>query len=100
MKEKQLSFSEKISTTLSRELELPNLFTETDIQICASQGVRVCGIEEVTEYTPQRIVFQLRRNKLILDGDQLQIDCCENGMALVHGALLNLGFSEGGALQC
>ncbi len=100
MKEKQLSFSEKISTTLSRELELPNLFAETDIQICASQGVRVCGIEEVAEYTAQRIVFKLKHNKLILDGDQLQIACCENGMAIVHGDLLNLGFSEGGALRC
>lgn len=100
MKEKQLSFSEKLSTTLSRELELPNLFTQTDIQIGASQGVRVCGIEEVTEYSAQRIVFKLKHNKLILDGDQLQIACCENGMAVVHGALLSLSFSEGGALLC
>lgn len=100
MKEKQHSFAEKISTTLARELEVPNLFTDTDIHISASQGLCVCGIEEVTEYTDRRIVFRLKYNKLILDGDGLHMSCCENGMAVVHGALLNFGFSEGGALQC
>ena len=96
----KISLSEKLSTALTRELELPNLFTEADIQVCVSQGVRVCGIEDVTEYTPQRIVFKLRRNKLVIDGDRLQIDCCENGMAMLHGDLLGFSFTDGGALQC
>ena len=100
MKEKQLSFTEKVSGVLSRELELPNLFTEADIHLTLSQGLRVCGIEEVAEYSPQRVIFRLRRNSLVIDGEDLQLDCCENGMAVLHGALLALSFSDGGAFLC
>ncbi len=100
MKEKQLSFTEKVSGALSRELELPNLFTEADIQLQLSQGIRVCGIEEVKEYTPQKVVFGMRRNSLVIDGENLQIDCCENGMAVLHGAILALSFTDGGAFLC
>ena len=100
MKENRISLSEKLQATLSRELELPNLFSETDIRLCVSQGMQVCGIEDVMQYTPQKIIFKLRRNHLVIDGDDLQIDCCENGMAILHGALLGFSFTEGGALQC
>lgn len=100
MKEKQLSFAEKINSRLSRELELPNLFTEADIQISASQGIRICGIEEVEVYTPERLVFGMRHNKLVINGDGLQIACCENGMAVLHGILTDISFTDGGAFVC
>lgn len=100
MKEKPISLTEKISASLSREFELPNLFSETDIRLSASQGLSVCGIEEVEEYTRQRVVFKMRRNKLVIEGEDLQVDCCENGMAVLHGCLLAFTFSGGGAFLC
>ncbi len=100
MEEKNGDRRHKLHSVLTQELELPNLFTQTDVRISASLGICINGIVEIETYTPQRIVLQMQKGKITICGDELQMDCCENGMALMHGVLLTVSFSEGGAFRC
>ena len=100
MNEKQKSMRGNISSLLAGEAELPNLFCEPDIHISQSEGVCVRGIDEIEEYTDENIVFQLRRGRVVFTGQDLQIACCENGMAVLHGILLDVSFAGGGAFRC
>ena len=100
MKIKQDTKPKNIRSILTQELELPNLFTQTDLRISVSQGICINGIVEIESYTPQKTVLRMQNSKIVIIGDDLQIDCCENGMAVVHGLLLDISFSEGGAFRC
>lgn len=93
-------FYEKLGGLLSRESEIPALFTQTQISLSASCGVHAEGILSIEEYTDTKVVFCFKRNKVCITGENLHITCCENGMAELHGLILSVAFTEGGAFQC
>lgn len=90
----------KIAEKAAGVMELPSLFTESEVRLSPSQGLCICGIRETKTFSSDYVVFSLRECELHLHGSDLQIACCENGMALLHGRILGFSFCEGDYFVC
>lgn len=100
MQEKGKSELRKMAEKAAGVMELPPLFSESELRVSPSEGIRICGIRETRAFSSDYIVFLLRECELHLHGVNLNVACCENGMAILHGTVLEISFCGGEMFVC
>ncbi len=100
MQEHEKKDLRRLAEKAAHAMELPVLFSESEIRMAPSQGICICGIVETKEFSSDCIVFALHECNVRIHGEDLTIACCENGMAMLHGAVLDVSFFGGELFVC